>query len=220
MRRPTPTSLGVGHTRRPVRDAKEDNVIHTKPRMATNWLDELSARADRLARGIRVAPKFTDVLTWWAGYPLKRVPAEPDQPHVVDEHERMLLDLPAGTEVLRRSGVLVPHHADSPVLATIKSLVYPPRLGLTSTQSGLLRGGATPVGALIPDAPRGVHFTIRLDTEPEPDVPALVSRATLYPGGMPAVLADEVVFWRVLRDRAPQRGALFPCPVPTSVPVW
>lgn len=195
-------------------------MIPTRPRMVTHELDELAERADRLARGIRVAPKFSDILTWWVGYPLRRMPVEPDRLHVVDEHERMLLDLPPGAEVLRRNGIVVPRHADGPVLASIKSLVYVPRLGLTAEQHELLRAGATPVGVLIPDAPRGVHYTIRLDTAPEPDDPALVSRATLYPGGTPAVLADEVVFWRVLRDRAPQRGALFPRPVPTSVPVW
>ncbi|MDX8140539.1 MULTISPECIES: hypothetical protein [Lentzea] len=192
-------------------------MIPLKPGAAT---DELTDRAARLARGIRVAPKFSTILSWWTGYPLKRVPVEADRLDVVDEHEGMLLGLPAGTEVLRRNGVFVPLNADGPHLASIKSLIHVPRLGLTPEQLVLLRDGAVPIGELIPDAPRGTHYAIELDGPREPQAPAIMSRGTLYPGGMPAVLADEIVFWRVLRDRAPQHGVLLPRPVPTSVPVW
>lgn len=192
-------------------------VTHTKRRVPQH---ELRDRAERLARGIPVAPKFSELLAWWAGYPIKRVPVEPDEPHVLDEHEAQLFALDPGTEVLRRNGVLVPLHADGPVLASVRSLVFPPRLGLTPAQTALLRAGATPVGLLIPHAPRSTHYVIRLDGPSEPAAAALASRATLYCGGLPAVLADELVLWRVLRDRAPQRGAVFHRPLPTSVPVW
>ena len=182
--------------------------------------DELADRAARLARGIRVAPTFSTILSWWTGYPLRRVPVEADRLDVVDEHEGMLLSLPAGTEVLRRNGVFVPLNADGPHLASIKSLIHVPRLGLTPEQLVLLRQGEVPIGELIPDAPRGTHYAIEIDGPRDLQAPAIMSRGTLYPGGMPAVLADEIVFWRVLRDRAPRHGALLPRPVPISVPVW
>ncbi|RDI35407.1 hypothetical protein [Lentzea flaviverrucosa] len=192
-------------------------MIPTKSGVA---VDELAERAARLARGIRLASKFSDILSWWAGYPLRRVPVEADRLDTLDEHEGMLFGLPAGTEVLRRNGIFVPLHGDGPALASIKSLIYVPRLGLTPEQLVLLRDGAVPVGSLVPDAPRGTHYAIEVDGPREPGDAAIVSRGILFPGGMPAVLADEVVFWRVLHDRAPQRGALFSRPASASVPVW
>ncbi|MFD9701253.1 hypothetical protein [Lentzea sp. NPDC059081] len=182
--------------------------------------DELTERAARLARGIRLAPKFSDILSWWAGYPLKRVPVEADRLDTLDEHESVLLGLPAGTNILRRNGVFIPLHGDGPALASTKSLIYVSRLGLTPEQLTLLRDGAVPVGSLIPHAPRGTHYAIEVDGPREPGDAAIVSRGILFPGGMPAVLADEVVFWRTLLARAPHRGTLLARPSTSSVPVW
>ncbi|SDP97862.1 hypothetical protein [Lentzea jiangxiensis] len=190
------------------------------PTKSGTVVDELAERAARLARGIRLAPKFSDILSWWVGYPLKRVPLEADRLDQLDEHDSMLLGLTPGTEVLRRNGVFVPLHGDGPPLASITSLIYLPRLGLSPDQLLLLRDGDVPVSSLVPDALRSTHYAIEVDGPREPADPAIVSRGILVPGGMPAVLADEVVFWQVLHDRAPQRGVLFTRPTTSSVPVW
>ncbi|TWP46059.1 hypothetical protein FKR81_37465 [Lentzea tibetensis] len=173
-------------------------MIHTKP-----VTDEYTARADRLARAIRISPRFLDTLTWWCGFPLRRVPRQPDVVHAVTEDEGLLLNLPMGWEVLRRDGYLVPALGEPEPLAAITSLLYLPRLCLTSGQLAELHAGHVTVGVLT-DAPRATHYVAYLGTTPGDGVPALRSRATLSPGGQPAVLVEEIVFWHVLTARAPQ----------------
>ncbi|MGM1062053.1 hypothetical protein [Saccharothrix sp. Mg75] len=169
--------------------------------------DEVLDRADLLARALRVAGRFTDALSWWMGYGLRRAQRAPDQVHALDQDEALLLDLPAGQEVVRRDGFLVPAlgHDDEPV-AAITSLVHLGRLGLSAAQRAILHDGATPIGVLAGDAHRACHFVTVLGTEPDPEQPALRVRATLVNGGRPAVLTEEIVYWRALLARPPRSG--------------
>ncbi|GAA3464295.1 hypothetical protein ACFFSW_17170 [Saccharothrix longispora] len=176
-------------------------MIHTASAVAA---DDLHARADLLARALRVAGRFTDALSWWVGYGLRRTQRAPDQAHTLDSDEALLLDLPAGRKVVRRDGFLVPAVGEGrEPLAAVTSLVQLSRLGLSAAQRASLHDGATPIGVLAGDAHRACHFVTVLDTEPEPEQPALRVRATLVSGGRPAVLTEETVFWRALLARTP-----------------
>ncbi|QFZ20580.1 hypothetical protein [Saccharothrix syringae] len=196
--------------------ADTDTHANTGPTAAKAAIvtDELLARTDLLARALRVAGRFTDTLSWWVGYGLRRTQRIPDQVHALNPDEALLLDLPVGQEVVRRDGFMIPAlgHDNEP-LAAVTSLVHLRRLGLSAAQRAILHHGATPVGVLAGDAVRACHFVTVLDTEPEPEQPALRVRATLVSGGRPAVLTEETVYWRALLARPPRSG-------PQTVPVF
>ena len=185
-------------------------MIPTAPAEAAT---ELGVRADLLARALRVAPRFTDALSWWVGYGLRRVQRVPDRVHTVDQQEALLLNLPEGWEVARREGFLVSAvGGDTEPLAAVTSLLHVNRLGLSVAARAALHEGNIPVGVIAGDAHRSTHYVAVLDTAPEPDQPALKVRATLVSGGRPAVLTEEIVYWRAVLAR-PSRGE--PPVVPT-----
>jgi hypothetical protein len=180
--------------------------------------DEALQRADILARLLRTSSSTADALSWWAGFPLRREPRAVDVEHTVDEHEALLLDLPAGAIVTRRDGYLA---ADLPSGATFRAaavtaLVREGALGLDLGGREALHRGIVPLGRLLRGGQRAVHYVQRVPGDIAADRPALRARATLVTAGKPVAVLDEVVYWRLLLRRAP--GQIPPFLHPLSAP--
>lgn len=192
-----------GHRPKP---RKEEPVIETKSRHSAT---DLEHRVDLLATLVRRAPRLIVALRWWLGFEVEWTEREPDTAHHLTEQEALQLDLPVGTEVLRRRGYLVSGIGDASWrLAVTDSLVYLP--GLTTRQRHEL-GSGTSLGRVLGDADRVTHWVARLDTRHDADgatgedPPVLLAHAAMLRNDYPVALVDEQIFRSVPEHRVPGR---------------
>lgn len=177
---------------------------------------EWRAGLDRLARLVRMAPRFTDAVRWWAGFALQAEQTAPITRETLTETSARLLDLPPGTPVTRRDLHLIAPATGSVFLAAaITELVYEPGLVLTLQTRRALHTGPEPTDLIVPHLHRAVWSVLRPPSdphdnqpgeqhnEPRPDTVALHANAILTGSGRPVVLTTDTVYWRLVTHRAP-----------------
>ncbi|GAB3448953.1 hypothetical protein GCM10027436_42950 [Actinophytocola sediminis] len=180
----------------------------TAAHAVAEWQNSL----DRLGRVVRMAPRFTDAIQWWAGFPLHAEQTAPTTRETLTETNARLFDLPTGTPVTRRDLHFASATAGSPYLAAaVTELVYEPRLGLTLDTRRALHHGSTPADEIVHTLHRAVWSVLRPDptrhagghADPKPDDVALQAGAILTGAGRPVALTTDTVYWRLLTHRVP-----------------
>jgi hypothetical protein len=182
---------------------------------------EALGRREQLARLVRLDTPFSQVVSSWAGFGVHGEQTAPTSFVDVTDEDARLLDLPVGTSVTRRDIHLV-SVLTGPVFlaAAITELVYEPRLGLDLAGRRAVRSGPDPLDSLVNHLRRVVCYILRPhhapegDTagDPQPDHPALKTKAILAQAGTPVAVAVETVYWRLLTHRQP--SVVLPYAVP------
>lgn len=180
---------------------------------AAHTLANWSSSLDRLSRVVRMAPRFTDAIEWWSGFPLQAEQTAPTTREALTETSARLLDLPTGTSVTRRDIHFALATAGSTFLAAaVTELVYERRLGLTLDTRRALHHGSTPADEIVPTLHRAVWSVLRPNSahrttrqaEPKPDDVALQANAILTAAGKPVALTTDIVYWRLVSHRVPE----------------
>ena len=173
---------------------------------------EWKTTLDRLTRLVRMAPRFTDAVRWWAGFPFQAEQTAPVTREALTGASAQLLDLPPGSAVTRRDLHLIAPANESVFLAaSVTELVYERGLWLTLQTRRALHTGPEPTDLIVPHLHRAVWSVLRPPSdphdnqrgEPRPDTVALHANAILTGSGRPVVLTTETVYWRLVTHRAP-----------------
>ncbi|MBE1580532.1 hypothetical protein ACFORH_39140 [Amycolatopsis roodepoortensis] len=175
--------------------------------ITTSPVHDLDYDLARLARIVRAAPAIHDALAWWTGYPLAAQQATEPATEALTEADAPLLDLPAGTPVLRRTTRLI-SAASSPILiaATVVELVAEPAMRFNLAARRALREGDQLVETLLDGLHRAAYLVTRPETrhfDDEHTAPVLIGRAVLSAAGRPVALTTETVRRQLLTRRAP-----------------
>lgn len=166
--------------------------------------DVLRERLDIVARFVRVAPTLTGALSAVLGFPLTRVPLEPDRSGTLDQYSAERLDARSGDPSIVRRGLLVNDLGSSGFRAAeVHAVVLPGSLLLTAEQRREFESGVVPLGTLLDDrVSRTTHYVLRKSESLSDSDVALRVQGTLVRAGRPVALVTEYVFWRTIRHRA------------------
>jgi chorismate-pyruvate lyase len=161
---------------------------------------------DALSALIRNTASFTQTVAIWSREPVEFVLREQGRRSVSDRHAAAL-EIPAGSSLVHRHGVLRPASGSCDVLADVRAVVVMHRLSERARAE--LEAGEVPLGAVLSryEVRRHTHSIVRTSVVDELGVRAMEVSASLTVSGRLVAVVDEIVYRclveRVLPERRP-----------------